>query len=57
VGGIRLSTGDLWVHRILGTPVASVAAAVVAEGRKAPVVLESEERTKDVVMVRLAVTG
>jgi hypothetical protein len=57
VGGIRLSTGNLWVHKILGTPVASVAAAVVAEGRKAPVVVESEARTKDVVTVRLAVTG
>jgi hypothetical protein len=57
VGGIRLSTGNLWVHRILGTPVASVAAAVVAEGRKAPVVVESEARTKDVVTVHLAVTG
>ena len=57
VGGIRLSTGNLWVHKILGTPVASVAAAVVAEGRKAPVVVESEARTKDVVTVRLTVTG
>jgi hypothetical protein len=57
VGGIRLSTGNLWVHKILGTPVASVAAAVVAEGRKAPVVVESEARTNDVVTVRLAVTG
>jgi hypothetical protein len=56
VGGIRLSTGDLWVHRILGTPVASVAAAVVAEGHKASVIVESEARTKDVVTVRLAVT-
>jgi hypothetical protein len=57
VGGIRLNIGDLWVHRILGTPVASLAAAVVAEGRQAPVVVESEARTKDVVTVRLAVTG
>ncbi len=56
VGGIRLSTNDQWVHRILGTPIASVAAAVVAEGRKAPVVVESEARTKNVVTVRLAVT-
>jgi len=56
VGGIRLSTGNLWVHKILGTPVASVAAAVVAEGRKALVVVESEAQTKDVVTVRLAVT-
>jgi hypothetical protein len=56
VGGVRLSRGDLWVHRVLGTPVASVAAAVVAEGRKAPVVIESEARTKDVVTVRIAVT-
>ncbi len=55
VGGVRLSTGDLWVHRILGTPVASVAAAVVAEGRKTSVVVESEAWTKDVVTVRLAV--
>jgi hypothetical protein len=57
VGGIRLNTGDLWVYRILGTPVASVVAAVVAEGRKTPLVVESEARTKDVVTVRLAVTG
>jgi hypothetical protein len=57
VGGIRLSAGNLWVHKILGTPVASVAAAVVAEGRKVPVVVESEARTKDVITVRLAVTG
>jgi hypothetical protein len=57
VGGIRLSTGSLWVHKILGTPVASVAAAVVAEGRKAPVVVESEVWIRDVVTVRLAVTG
>ena len=57
VGGIRLSTGNLWVHKILGTPVASVAASVVAEGIKAPVVVESEARTKDVVTVRLSVTG
>jgi hypothetical protein len=56
VDGVRLSRGDLWVHRVLGTPVASVAAAVVAEGRKAPVVIESEARTKDVVTVRIAVT-
>ncbi len=56
VDGIRLSTGNLWVHKILGTPVASVAAALVAEGRKAHVVVESETRTKDVVTVRLAVT-
>ncbi len=57
VGGSRLITGDQWVHRILGTPVASVAAAVVAEGRKTPIVVESETRTKDVVTVRLAVAG
>jgi hypothetical protein len=56
VGGIRLSTSNLWVHKILGTPVASVAASVVAEGRKASVVVESEARTRDVLTVRLAVT-
>jgi hypothetical protein len=56
VGGIQLSTGNVWVHRILGTPIASVAAAVVAEGRQASVVIESEARTKDVVTVRLALT-
>jgi hypothetical protein len=57
VEGIRLNTGDLWVHSILGTTVASVTAAVVAEGRKAPVIIESEARIKDVVTVRLAVSG
>jgi len=57
VDGIRLSTGDLWVHKILGTPVASVAAAVVAEGLKTPVVVESEARADGVVTVQLAVTG
>jgi hypothetical protein len=56
VGGMRLHTDDLWVHGILGTPVASVAAAVVAEGLKAPVVVESEERTDGAVTVHLAVT-
>ncbi len=55
VGGVRLNIANLWVHRILGTPVASVAAAVVAEGRKTSVVIESEARTRDVVTVRLAV--
>jgi hypothetical protein len=57
VGGTRLNGDDLWVHRILGTPVASVAATIVAEGLKAPVVVESEARTGDTVNVRIEVAG
>jgi hypothetical protein len=57
VVGIRLNSGDQWAHRILGTPVASVAATVVAEGLKAPVVVESEARTGDTLNVRLEVAG
>jgi hypothetical protein len=55
MSGIRLDSGDLWVHRILGTPVASVAATVVAEGLKAPITVEAEVRTGDTLTVRLEV--
>lgn len=57
VGGIRLHSGDLWVHGILGTPVASVAATVVAEGLKAPIVVDSEERRGNTLDIRLEVAG
>jgi hypothetical protein len=57
VGGIRLYSGDLWVHRILGTPVASVTATVIAEGLKTPVIIESEVRTGETLDVRLGVAG
>lgn len=56
IGGIRLSMGDLWAQRILGSPAASVAATIVAEGLKKAVVIESEAQTADAVTVKLAVT-
>ncbi len=55
ISGIRLESTDLWVHRILGTPVASVAATVVAEGLKHPITVEAEERSGDTLTVRLEV--
>jgi len=57
ISGIRLVTGDLWIHGVLGSPIASVAAAVVAEGIKAPVVVAAEERSGDHLSVRLEVVG
>ena len=42
-GGVRLDHQDLWIYRSLGTPIASVAAAVVAEGLGRPVTIRSEE--------------
>ncbi len=58
ISGIRPATGDLlWIHGVLGSPIASVAAAVVAEGVKAPVVVAAEERSGDHLSVRLEVVG
>lgn len=55
VSGLRLDRDDLWVYRLLGTPVASMAAAVVAEGLGRPVVVLSEERVAGMTVVRLGV--
>lgn len=55
VSGLRLDRDDLWIYRLLGTPVASIAAAVVAEGLGTPVTVLSEERSSDRMVVRLGV--
>jgi hypothetical protein len=43
LGGVRFDQKDLWIYRVLGTPLASVAAAVVAEGAGRPVAVRAEE--------------
>jgi len=55
VMGLRLETDDLWIYQVLGSPVASVAAAVVAEGLRRPVTIASEEHAGDRLTVHLEV--
>ncbi len=55
VNGLRLEDGALAVYRTVGTPVASIAAAVTAEGLASPVMIRSEERTGDRLLVHLEV--
>ncbi len=45
--GLRLSHPDMWIYRSLGTPLASVAATLVAEGLDRPVMIQSEDRRGD----------
>lgn len=42
--GLRVLPQDLWIYRAMGSPLASVAATVVAEGLDRPVSIRSEER-------------
>lgn len=44
VEGLRLEWDDLAVYRTIGSPVASIAAAVVAEGLDRPITVVGEER-------------
>jgi len=55
LGGLRLTHPDLWIYRSLGTPLASVAATLVAEGLDRPVVIRSEDRRGDRLTVWLDV--
>lgn len=45
--GLRLTHPDLWIYRSLGTPLASVAATLVAERLDRPVTIQSEDRRGD----------
>ncbi len=55
IAGIRLADQDVWVYRSLGTPIASIVAALVAEGISAPVTIRSEEHAADRATVLLEV--
>lgn len=44
VAGLQFETDDLAIYRVLGTPIASIAAAVTAEGLGRPVTIRSEDR-------------
>jgi hypothetical protein len=57
IAGIRLETDDLWIYRVLGSPIASVAAAIAAEGLGRPVTIQSEAREGDRLVIRLEVHG
>ncbi len=56
VGGPRLDMQNLAAFHVIGTPIASVVASVVAEGLGRPVTIMSEERTGESLMVQLEVT-
>ncbi len=47
IEGLRLTHPDLWIYRSLGTPPASIAATLVAEGLDRPVTIRSEDRRGD----------
>jgi hypothetical protein len=55
LAGIRFEHEDLWIYRVLGSPIASVAAAIVAEGLGRPVTVQAEERAADRLVIRLEV--
>jgi hypothetical protein len=56
IGKSRLDTENLAAFRVIGTPIASIVASVVAEGLGRPVSIISEERNGESLMVRLEVT-
>ncbi len=53
IAGIRLDSQDLWIYHSLGTPIASIAATLIAEGLGGPVTIRSEERTADRLTIEL----
>lgn len=55
VSGVRFEHQERRVDSVLGTPIASVAAAVAAEGLGRPVSVASEERAADQLTIRLMV--
>lgn len=55
--GVRLTYPDLWIYQALGTPLASLAATLVAEGLDTPVTIRSEARREGRATVLLDVIG
>lgn len=55
VKDLRFETDDLSIYRVIGTPIASIAAAIVAEGIGRPVKIRSEERTDRQLIAQLEV--
>lgn len=53
--GVRFDHQDRWIDQMLGTPIASVAATVAAEGLGRTVSVESEGREADRLTIRLRV--
>lgn len=52
---VRLEWEDLWIYDVIGSPVASVVAAVVADGLDRPVRILDEHRTDRTLVVHLEV--
>ncbi len=55
IAGARLDREALWIFRSLGTPIASITATLVAEGLGAPVMIRSEDRAANRLMIHLEV--
>jgi len=54
IAGIRLNSRDRWIYHSLGTPIASIAATLVAEGLGGPVTIHSEEHLADRLIIQIA---
>lgn len=55
LGGVRFEHRDSRTYRALGTPLASIVATIVSEGLERPIMIGSEERAGDRMVVRLEV--
>lgn len=55
--GVRLASPDLWIYQALGTPLASLAATLVAEGLGKPVTIRSEAHSAGRATILLDVPG
>lgn len=53
----RLEANNMWIYESLGTPIASLAASVVAQVLDKPVLVESESSSKGKCLVELKVMG
>jgi hypothetical protein len=53
----RLEVNKMWIYESLGTPIASLAASVVAQVLDKPVLVESESSSKGQCLIELRVMG
>ncbi len=53
----RLEGGKMWVYESLGSPLASIAASVVAEVLDKPIAIETERYSKGKCIIELGLTG